>query len=65
MGKCACTVFGRDEGCPSEVKAQHGWTTRVVIVVLLLKFVVFELRFLAIQSFSVDVVFALGRYGSF
>ena len=32
--KCACTVSGRDEDCPTAVKTQHGWETGVVFVFL-------------------------------
>ena len=34
--KCACRVSGRARGCPNAVKIQHGSTSSVVFVVLLL-----------------------------
>ena len=48
------------------MKIQYGWTKSFVCgVVVVVENCRFELRFLPIPSFSVDVVFALGRYGSF
>ena len=57
-------VQNESKGAHTAVKAQQGWTTKAVFVVWLLLNISCSVVQLPIQSLSVDVVFALGRYGS-
>ena len=64
-GKCACTVFGRDEGLPNSSGSTARLDSKSCARGVVVENCRFEFRFLPIPSFFVDVVFALGRYGSF
>ena len=57
VGKCASLCFKYIEGCPTVVKIQHGWTTRIVFVVLLLQIVVLSCAFCRFHHRVVTVRF--------